>query len=210
MSKEQIVLVLPGSFNPPTNGHLFSATLARDHMMNLGFDVVDTLLIPAHGGYKKPELLPGAARAEMCKAMADQTTFLKVETCEVEKDHWSRTIDTLLYLKDKYGGKRVMIVCGIDLVETFEKSWRENDVKRILEEFGLCVLRRVGEPEVIDLKSKCKYIEGREANIYFIDDNPLERVSSTLVRNRIKEGKNINGLVDPNVIKIIQENEYYK
>ena len=206
--KETIVLTLIGSFNPPTNAHLHAAALARDYMNSHNFNVKETIMVPAHGGYKKPGLLTGEQRYEMCCAMAEQTSFLTVESVEIKKDHWSRTIDTLLYLRELHKC-RIMIVLGVDVIETFETAWREPDVKRILEEFGLVVLPRFGD-EGVDLKSKCKYIEGREQNIYVVPGNVLESISSTIVRERIKEGKSINGLCDPAVCKIIEKNGYYK
>ncbi|EAY23544.1 Cytidylyltransferase family protein [Trichomonas vaginalis G3] len=208
MTSEEIVLAFCGSFNPPTNGHLMAATIARDHMTDLGFNVKATVFVPAHSGYIfKPGILSGEQRAEMLEAMVAHTDYLSVDRFEVQKNDWTRTIDTLLYLREKHKCRIVLIV-GIDIVESFETKWREPDVKRILEEFGLCILPRV--TEAVDLKSKCKYIEGRDKLLYVVGSNPLNLVSSTLVRDEIKKGHHIVGLVDPAVAEIIAKNNYYK
>ena len=205
---EKVVLALFGSFNPPTNGHLCAAEYAYDEMRDKGFDVLHVFMIPVHSGYGKNGLLPGEVRADMCEVLARKTNFLKVERVEVNKENYSTTVETLDYLKDKYNA-RPIIVCGYDLVESFEipGNWDDADVRKIIQEYGICLLPRAGERK--DPCELCPRIRGYENNIYYIQNNPLEMISSTLARKRIKDGHGVYAILDPGVVDIIRENGYY-
>ena len=207
---ERSVLALFGSFNPPTNGHLMAVSLAREKMLEMGLDVVKTFMIPVHSAYKKKGLLPSDVRVEMCEAVCKKTKFLEVEKFEVEQKDYTPTVQTLRYLRSKYNAHPFM-VCGIDLVETFNNrdSWTEQEVVEILEDFGLCVLPR-GRDNV-DPKEVCRLIEGREKRVHMIRSNPLRDVSSTLVRKELASDDHIPlDLIDPDVLKIIKEKKLYK
>ena len=94
------------------------------------------------------------------------------------------------------------MICSIDIVDVFETKWREPDIIKILNEFGLVVFQRQNE-DLTNIESHCKYLIGRTQNVYIIPSNPLNNVSSTFVRSKLKNKEHINGLVSPDVEKYI-------
>ena len=209
MSDKDLIITHFGCFSPPTNSHLALMASARNYMTSLGFNVIKVIMIPAHGGYSsmKPGLIDANHRVKMCKFLAEECDFLEIDTIEADKDHWSRTIDTLLYFRSKFPNTKIMLACGADTIDVFETKWREPDVIRILLEFGLIVFPR--EEKTEDLEDRCKYLKGRMMNVYQIPKNPLRDISSTLVREMLEREERIDGLVLPSVMKYIYENHLY-
>lgn len=208
--KGDCILTYFGCFSPPTNGHLFVMSAAYNHMKSLGFNVLKVFIIPAHGGYSKMKegLMEAPHRVKMCQIMVKDIDFIECDSVEADKDHWSRTIDTLGYFKEKFPDKRIFLICGIDTIDVFETKWREPDIYRILSEFGLVVLKRTDE-DLSNIESHCRYLVGRTQNVFIIPSNPLNNVSSTLVRTKLGNGERICGLIPIDVEKYIYENHLY-
>ena len=206
--KGDAVLAFFGCFSPPTNGHFCAVGMGCDYLRSIGYNVKKAIIIPAHGSYNKPGLLPGDVRIELCRLMAAKTDYIEVDSVETDKKEWSRTIDTLQYLRDKYAGAHVFMLCGIDTVDCFGKKWRKPDVIRIIEEYGLVVLPR--KEGIGAIKTHCSCIEGREQNVHVIGFNPLNDVSSTLVRELIAQGKHTTGLISPEVENYIKVNNLFR
>ena len=205
-TKEKVVVAYFGCFNPPTYGHIHAATISYDFLCQKGFDVLKVVIIPAHSQYGKPGLLDPMTRVQMCKIATEGMPFLEVDDVEAKLDHWSRSIDTIHYLKDKYKA-RVIMLCGIDLVEQFDTKWREPDVIQIITE-GIIVLPRQGYDT--DIEKASKFIPGRLENIFLIPENPLSAISSTLIRTKIRENEHIFGLIPLKLIDFINEHQYYR
>lgn len=209
-SKRDCILAFFGCFSPPTNGHINAMTCAYDHMNNQNYNVKSVIFIPASGGYesRKPGLIDAQFRLTMCRMIADEYDFIDVDSVEADKTEWTRTIDTLQYLSNKYPNTRILLVCGIDTVDVFETQWREPDIIRILNEFGLIVLPRNGV-HITNIESHCKYLIGRTENVYVVESNPLSEVSSSLVRERLSNKNHISGLVLKSVEDYIYRNHLY-
>ena len=210
MEKGDCILTFFGCFSPPTNGHLYAMAEAYNHMKSIGFNVLKVFIIPAHGGYSKLKegLMPAPHRVKMCQIMTEDIDFIECDSVEADNSEWSRTIDTLGYFRNKYPNVRIFLICGIDTIDVFETKWREPDIYRILEEFGLVVFKRQDE-DLTNIESHCRYLIGRTQNIYIVPSNPLNSVSSTLVRTKLGNKERINGLVMPSVEKYIYENHLY-
>lgn len=205
--KGDCIVTLFGCFSPPTNGHICMLGMAADHLTNSGYHVVKAIMIPAHGGYSKPGLIPVNYRVEMCRLATEHSGFIEVETFEAEKNSWTRTIDTLTYLREKYPGIRIFFACGVDTVEQFETKWREPDVIRIIEEFGLIVFPRTGFGE--DIENKSKFLSGRMEHVHLAGENPMAEVSSSLVRDAIVQGRHTTGLIPHEVNDYINLHRLY-
>ncbi|KAH0788435.1 nicotinamide/nicotinic acid mononucleotide adenylyltransferase isoform X1 [Histomonas meleagridis] len=206
---QDAIITFVGCFNPPTNGHLHAIAAGYDYLKSIGYNMKKAIIVPAHGGYSKSSLktTEDRQRLEMCRLMAEKTDFIEVDSVEIDKDHWSRTIDTLEYLKAKYPNTRIFLLCGIDTVEAFPKTWRKPDVIRIIEEFGVVVLPR--KEKIENIEDHCDYFKGRMKYVHVIENNPMDQVSSTIVRNLISQGKHATGLISPEVEEYILKNNLF-
>jgi nicotinate (nicotinamide) nucleotide adenylyltransferase len=199
------VLAFCGSFSPPTNGHLHAAVAGINCLTASGYHVIRALIIPVHGSYGKPGMLPDNLRLDMCRLLAGANDLLEVDDVELRKNSWSPTVDTLGEVLARFPAARVFLLCAIDIIESFVKAWRRRDIERILTDFGIVVMPR-GGTVITDLANHCPWFIGRSLeNVVVVGENPMGGVSSTLVRARIRAGQDVAGLMPPAVEAYVRE-----
>lgn len=109
---------------------------------------------PVNDAYKKKGLAQAKHRVKMCELATDSSDWIMVDSWESEQSEYLTTILILEHFynnlnKDLKEGEQpiqVKLLCGGDLVESFNTPgvWAKEDMKEILEKFGLAVLERVG------------------------------------------------------------------
>ncbi len=185
MEREKIG-VFGGSFHPVHNGHL---ALARHAAEALGIDRVLFVIdrIPPH-----KTLAEGADDAERLEilrlATADDPRF-EVETVELAREGTSYSVDTLRELKERYPDSELYFFMGSDMLNSFT-TWRSPDEIAKLAAL-VCTVRggqSGGEEETAeDLRKRY------HANVILLEE--VSPLSSTTVRNRIREALPITGMV---------------
>lgn len=185
--------VFQGTFNPIHNGHI---KMAEHILTHYDFDKI--LFIPAfkppHKNYDEA-LTPH--RLEMVKLAMKSNPKFKVSDIEYQKDRTSYTYLTIqeLYKEFDIDGK-IGFIIGTDAFRELD-SWYEAEKLKKLVKF--IVFKRENDKEA--------YINNAD---YEYTSMPLYNVSSTEIRDRIKENKKITGLVPEEVEKYIEQNRLYK
>jgi nicotinate-nucleotide adenylyltransferase len=196
--------LLGGSFDPPHNGHLLAAGDAKDALQ---LDCV--ILIPAAIQPLKADEQVRAAhprrdgraspedRLAMTRLLVDGLPGFEVNAIEIERGGLSYTVDTLSTLASQLQSSELFWLVGADVLRTFAK-WR--DPEKIVELATLTVMRRAGEPaDVSGLPGPPKLIETRRIDI-----------SSTEIRQRVREGRPIRGFVPDAVADYIASAGLYQ
>jgi len=196
--------LLGGSFDPPHNGHLLAAGDAKDALQ---LDCV--ILIPAAIQPLKADEQVRAAhprrdgraspedRLAMTRLLVDGLPGFEVNAIEIERGGLSYTVDTLSTLASQLQSSELFWLVGADVLRTFAK-WR--DPEKIVELATLTVMRRTGEPaDVSGLPGPPKLIETRRIDI-----------SSTEIRQRVREGRPIRGFVPDAVADYIASAGLYQ
>ncbi|MDU1909806.1 nicotinate-nucleotide adenylyltransferase [Fusobacterium sp.] len=181
-----------GSFNPVHNGHL---NIVKYVLNELKLDKI--IVIPVgRPSHKADNLELGALRIEMCKAAFENLHNVEVSDIETDKDKISYTINTLKKIIKIYGKKNDFYeIIGEDSAYHF-KEWK--NYEEILQLSKVVVLRRKG------------YIgEIQHENMIYLE-SPFFNVSSTEIREKIKNKIDITNLVPKKVKKIIEKNNLYK
>lgn len=181
-----------GSFNPIHIGHLIIAEYVREHC-----NLDKILFIPLGTASHKNDnlLLDKNKRFDMVKvAIEDNENFL-ISDIELKKEKTSYTIDTLLELKKMYPNDELYEIIGEDSAVDIE-LWK--DYNKLLELAKFIVLKRPN----YNLKKDYK-------NMELIDNIQIE-ISSTDIRNRIKNNKSTKYLLSEKVYNYIKENNLYK
>jgi len=184
------IAVYGGSFDPP---HLAHKEIAKTILNKLEIDKL--LIIPnAKNSYKELKTDPHH-RMNMLKLLFENDKNINIEDYEIKnKDKYSYTYKTLLYLKDKYKDlKRLYLVIGLDQAITF-KTWDKYQL--ILNLADLIVINRYLKEDVV---LNFKY---RMLDFNF-------NISSSLIRDKIKNRKNFDDLIDKKVYFYIKENKLY-
>ena len=191
------ILIFGGTFNPIHNGHLI---LAENSINEEGFDKV--VFIPTMNPYYK-DTLDFDTRLKMLKmAIKDNDKFAY---SSIEKKY---NLEGKLYLIlekiSKLSDDDVTILIGSDSLMNLDWWYK---IDEILKKYKILVLRRDDEDEAIEMKIN-EYKEKYGADIKVLNNKRVE-ISSSMIREMIKEGKSIKYLVTNEVEKFIKDENLY-
>jgi nicotinate-nucleotide adenylyltransferase len=152
----------------------------------------------------------------MCRLAADGEPGVSVCSLEIDRPGPSYTVDTLSALHASHPDAQLTFIVGADIARTLS-AWREP--VRILELARVAVGARTGasEQEVLDtVAALSKSPEdggvpgGRPggAAVRFLR-MPIVEVSSSIVRERVARGENVEQLVGRAVARYIAEHGLY-
>ncbi len=189
-----------GSFNPPHNGHLH---LAEKVGRLVGLDKI--IIIPSNISPQKSNNgnIDPMHRIYMCKEVFDSPLF-EVSDCEIARGGKSFTVDTLTYLKELYPDDELYLFMGSDMLLSFHSWYRYKD---ILSMCTLCAISRDDEDGAQTLKTYADTVLS-DGNVLVFDIEPIE-VSSSQIRENIRNGKSCKGLISEKTEKYIKENNLY-
>ena len=183
-----------GSFNPIHQGHLIIA----QHAINAGICDELWFVVSPHNPHKnKVDLAPAEDRFEMCKLAIEDHPFIKVSDVEFHLPTPSFTIQTLDALQGKYPEHNFSIVMGQDSVENLH-TWKQYEDILKYKIFYYPRLSDDTKDIVVDTKKITK-----------ISDTPIIELSSTQLRNDIKNNRSIRFRTSDKVIDFIIENKLY-
>lgn len=182
-----------GSFNPIHVGHMIIASYMAN---NTYLDKVWVVVSPQNPLKEKQVLINTYDRLEMCKLAFQDDPKIQVSDIELQLPQPSYTIDTLAYLKEKYPEHQFSIIMGADNLNTLSK-WKNYEV--ILRDYKILVYPRPKEylSEFRDHPNVC------------ITETPIMEISSTFIRNAIKERKDIRYFLPTNVLDFIESKSLY-
>lgn len=182
-----------GSFNPVHNGHLIIA----NHIANYtNLQRVWFVISPQNPLKKKKTLINESHRKHLVDLAIEGEKKLRSSSVEFKLPIPSYTIDTLTYLNEVHPEHKFSIVVGSDSFQNIKK-WKNSDV--LLKNYSILIYERVGfkiRPENLP------------ANVTLLNA-PLIEISSTEIRNMIKEKKSIKYLVPDIVKEEIERHQYY-
>ena len=181
-----------GSFNPIHQGHLIiaSAVANSGHVDQVWF-----IVSPQNPLKKSNSLLNEYHRLHLVNLAIQNDIRLKTSDIEFKMPRPSFTIDTLIYLKEKYPHHEFMVVMGSDSLLNIEK-WKNAEL--LLKEYTFLVYKRPGFE-----------LDRQHSNIITLEA-PLLDISSTYIRNTLKQNKSIRYLMPDAVANEIESNNYYK
>ena len=182
-----------GTFDPVHNGHLAAAVNVRHSL-----DLERLLLVVAHVPWQKAGLRaisPPEDRLAMVEAAVAEVPGLEASTLELERGGPSYTADTLAELHERRPDAGLYLVVGSDVAPQLESWERIDEVKELSV---LVVVRRPGSRPVTPAGWRTEEVEVPELDI-----------SSTDLRNRVADGRPLDYLVPPPVIRVIRERGLY-
>jgi len=182
-----------GSFNPIHIGHLI---IANHIVNNAEVDEVWFVVSPQNPLKESSSLLNEQHRYSLVKIAIEDEKKLKASNVEFSMPKPSYTIDTLIYLSEKFKQQHFTLIIGSDSYLNFEK-WK--NYKQIILNYNILIYPRPSFQIKENLPSSVKIVEA-----------PLLEISSTQIRKHIKNNKSIRYLVTDKVLEQIELNGYYK
>lgn len=158
-------------------------------------DQVWFVISPQNPLKKNSSLLNEYHRYNLVKTAIEAEHKFKASNIEFKLPKPSYTIDTLTYLKEKYPTHKFLIIMGSDSLFNINK-WK--NYKTLLKDYEFLIYNRPGILLPVYNQTNIKILNA-----------PNIEISSTIIRNLIKEGKSINYLVPKNVQEEIERNNYY-
>jgi nicotinate-nucleotide adenylyltransferase len=185
-----------GTFNPIHVGHL---TIANHMAEYSDLDQVWFVVTPHSPFKKKSSLLDNHHRYQMVDRAVEDYPNLRASDIEFNLPQPNYTINTLVYLEEKYPDYEFALIMGEDNLKSFHK-WK--NYEGILEQHHIYVYPRISEGQRethFDNHPKIHKV-----------DAPIMELSSTFIRNAIKEGKNIRPMLPEHVWSYLDEMNFYK
>jgi nicotinate-nucleotide adenylyltransferase len=183
-----------GSFNPVHVGHL---AIANYFVEFTDIEQLWFIISPQNPLKNKKSLLPDYQRFELLYRAVGGDTKYRVSDIEFRMPKPSYTIDTLIYLKEKYPDHQFVIIMGSDGLSTFSK-WKNHD--QIIQNYPRYVYPRPGSENINTEKHK---------NIELVNA-PLIEISSSFIRQSIKEGKDMRYFLPKDVAEYVTEMHFYE
>lgn len=196
------IVMFGGSFNPVHSGHVelaeaFSERLDPDRLL-----IVPTFIPP----HKSSELMAdGAHRLEMCRIAFRDIPCAEVSDIELRRRGASYTYLTLQELHEMYPEDELFLITGADMFMSIHQ-WKNPEI--IFSLATICGIPR-NDDDITRLSEQAEYLETLGAKTIVLDKSVIT-VSSTRIREMIKSGGNITGLVPPGVAEYISSNGLYK
>ena len=183
-----------GSFNPIHIGHLAIANYFAEFTdMHQVWFVVS----PQNPFKEKASLLAEHHRLALVNEAIAYDNRFKASDIEFNMPKPSYTIDTLTYLNEKYPKHEFVLIMGADNIKSFHK-WKNS--KEILKQHQIYVYPRPN----IDISVL------EENDRIIITKAPIIEISSSFIRNAIKDKKDIRYFLHPDVFKYLDEMNFYK
>ena len=197
-----------GTFNPIHVGHLIIANYMADYT---DLDQVWLVVSPQNPLKEKKTLLADYHRIALVKEGIFDNPKLRASDIEFKLPIPSYTSNTLAHLKENYPENEFALIMGEDNLRTFHK-WKNHEW--ILENYRLYVYPRAltiqEEAEETEIKSNTKNTFEDHSNVILCDDVPVMKVSSSFIRQAIKNGNDVRYLLTEPVYKYLEEMNFYK
>lgn len=183
-----------GSFDPLHNGHI---SLARQALQKIGLDEV-WLIVSPHNPLKKQEnLTDDHLRLEMARLALEDEPQLVVSDYEFHLPRPSYMWNTLEQIQQDEPQRELYLLIGEDNWENFDQWYRHED---ILKKYHIVVYPRETNSHKPHRRHRhLRYMRAK-----------LMPVSSTMIREKVRNGESIEGLVPAKIADFIEQYHLYR
>ena len=185
-----------GTFNPIHVGHLIIANHMVEHS---DLDEIWLVVTPQSPFKKKKSLLDNIHRFALVDIAIENYEKIRSSDIEFKLPLPNYTVHTLAHISDTFPGKEFSLIMGEDNLKSFHK-WK--NFETILEHHKIYVYPRISKGIIATQFDEHPKIHKIAA--------PIVQVSSTMIRNGIKDGKNIKPMLTKEVWSYIDEMNFYR
>ncbi len=182
-----------GSFNPIHFGHLI---IANNILNETELRKVWFVVSPQNPFKHNNSLLNEYDRLHLARLSVENDNRINASDIEFNLPRPSYTINTLVYLQEKYPDFEFSLIMGSDSFRNLSK-WK--NYERIIKDYPIYIYKREGFEIENSIQAKITIV-----------DAPLLQISATNIRQLIREGKSIRYMVPENVREEIESRMFYK
>ncbi len=188
--------IFGGTFNPVHLGHLMGIEFIRTECL---LDRI--IIVPARAPVHKEVACatPAADRVNMVRLAIEGNESLSVSLMEIERESPSYTISTVDDLIRLHPGASLSLIVGSDSFNEID-TWK--DYERLLSLVSLIVMNRGAEPVFRNgIRGECRGLVH--------SGNPVIGISSTMIRDRVRNSLGIRYMVPGPVEEYIYKKGLY-
>lgn len=183
------IVVLGGSFNPPTIGHYL---LMQSAIKTVGAD--KGIFLPASQRYverkmarkgAENETMPDSLRLGMLQVMCQKFPALETEDFEITSGKTDCTFESLLHIQEKNPDAEIYFITGSDKLKIIRK-WRNSE--EFLKRFRILVATR-NDDNYEELLEEIGFSSDDETFCFFETPAVINEISSSAVREMYGKGK---------------------
>ncbi|MFT5425290.1 MAG: nicotinate-nucleotide adenylyltransferase [Gammaproteobacteria bacterium] len=215
----QPIGILGGTFDPVHNGHLHLATTCLKEL-----NLTELRFIPLNNPAHRPAPVASTEqRLEMLNLAIEDHSLLKVDDCELQRDEVSYTINTLKQIRGKIDETPLCMLIGMENFKTLN-SWHQ--WKSLLDYAHIVIANRpMNDNESSDgvsiheemknfmensITQTIEDLHQQAAGLIFQLDIPMLDISSTQIKNNIRNNLNSASLLPNKVLDFIKTHHLYK
>ena len=196
--------IMGGTFDPIHNGHLMLGEYAyrQYHLDEVWYMPNGN---PPHKSNAAIEA-KSRNRVEMVKRAIEGIPYFVLQPYEIENPAIHYSYKTMEHFKEVYPEHEFYFIIGADSLFSLEK-WKCPD--KLLKTCIILAACRE-DKDTKDMLSQIEYLNKKyHADIRFLN-TPSVEISSTEIREKIKEGISIKGLVPETVLEYLKENQLFE
>lgn len=194
------ILLFGGTFNPVHKGHTQAVEKICEKFYFEKIIIMPSK-IPPHK--LAPDLASENDRFEMTRLAFEKFKNAEISDFELKRCDKSYSYYTVKYLKEMYPNHKLFMAVGSDMLLTFDTWFRFEDILKITS--LVCVSRETGDMQSLEKKSD----ELSKFGEIFIVKAPVFEISSTEIRQKIKNNQDTSCYLDENVVKYIKDKKIY-
>ena len=199
-----------GTFNPIHIGHLIIANHLAEYS---DLDQIWMIVTPHNPLKSKQTLLDDYQRLQLVFLATEDYPKIKPSDIEFKLPQPNYTVNTLVYIQEKYPKHIFSLIMGEDNLKSLHK-WKNHEV--ILQNHEIYVYPRIyakakteEDPNLKGDSAKQNPTIKNNIKIHYVDA-PIIDISSTFIRENIKKKKNVRPLLPSKVWEYIDHNNLYK
>lgn len=196
------IAIFGGSFDPIHYGHLLLAQYAYEEL-----ELDKLIFMPS---FRPPHKIENKVssfsdRYEMLKLALEGKEEFIITTLERDREELSYSYDSLTILEEQYQASQLHFLIGADSLMGLENWYRARD---LLENFSFAVAPRPGRSRE-EVEAKIAFLKGLGGNIRLLSSPNIE-ISSSLIRERLTQGRSISYHLPPAVEDYIYGERLYR
>ncbi len=190
-----------GSFDPIHYGHLKNAAQLK---AELGLSKL--FLMPCSEPVHKGQLnFSINQRMDMLCLAVEEFDMLSIDTREVKKNRDAYTINSLKHIQSDYQNDSICLIMGMDSFNTLG-GWKEYQ-----DFYQYCHLVVIARPNTLTHQEKYGFkltsvvgdLAKQKTGFVFFVNNQMLDISSSTIRGKIRNHKNLSGLLPESIIDYI-------
>lgn len=207
------IIVLGGSFNPPTIAHLklMQSAIAQLSTGSL-FEDIRGIFVPSSDAYvrrkmgKKPSeadhsVFPEKLRVDMLKSFHEIDHNLFVDDCELGTENVKgHTVDTLCAIQQENQNAQVYFIFGGDKLEGLPR-W--GSYEPLITQFKVIIFGRDGLDAKQIIQSNPALAKYSDSFVVLQQPEGLDGISSTAVREKIRKNERVDDMLTPDVYTML-------